>query len=109
MSIVSLTLKNISGMNYIVMSHSQETPFMQPPPVPVSSNEQAESSGTEKAPQSQQHKLTSVVVESEVVALNLLVQFLGLAQRRGAFTIDEAAKIWECVQKFQKPIAESDK
>jgi len=37
--------------------------------------------------------------------LNLMVQFLGLAQKSGAFTIDEAAKIWECVKMFQKPIA----
>ena len=73
---------------------------MQPPPAP---DAQAGATDNEKAPQPQQHKRTSVVVENEVVALNLLVQFLGLAQRRGAFTIDEAAKIWECVQKFQKP------
>ena len=84
------------------MNQSQESPFIQPPPVP-SADAQSGSPDNEKAPQPQQHKLTSVVVENEVVALNLLVQFLGLAQRRGAFTIDEAAKIWECVQKFQKP------
>jgi hypothetical protein len=57
---------------------------------------------TEKNTKSE-HRLTNVIVENEIVALNLLVQFLGLAQKRGAFTIDEAAKIWECVQKFQKP------
>lgn len=51
------------------------------------------------------HKLTQVVVSNEVDALNLLVQFIGLAQRRGAYTIDEAAKIWECVKFFQKPVA----
>ena len=82
------------------MNQSQETSFMQPPPAP---DAQAGTTDNEKAPQPQQHKLTSVTVDNEVVALNLLVQFLGLAQRRGAFTIDEAAKIWECVQKFQKP------
>lgn len=47
-------------------------------------------------------KLVDVPVTSEVVALNLIVSFLNLAQRRGAFTIDESAKIWECVKKFQK-------
>jgi hypothetical protein len=25
---------------------------------------------------------------------------LNVAQKRGAFTLDEAAKIWECIQKF---------
>jgi len=34
--------------------------------------------------------------------LNMLVSFLNLAQRRGIFSIDESAKIWECINKFQK-------
>jgi hypothetical protein len=50
-------------------------------------------------------RLTDVEVKNEIAALNLMVQFLGLAQKRGAYTIDEAAKIWECVKMFQKPIA----
>jgi hypothetical protein len=52
--------------------------------------------------QTQKVLLTGVEVVDENVALNLIVSFLGLAQKRGAFTIDEAAKIWECVKKFQK-------
>jgi len=47
-------------------------------------------------------KLLSVQVTDENVALNLLVSFLNLAQRRGVFSIDESAKIWECISKFQK-------
>jgi len=47
-------------------------------------------------------KLVDVVVTDENIALNVLVSFLSLAQRRGAFGMDESAKIWECVQKFQK-------
>ena len=47
-------------------------------------------------------KLVDVDVTDENVALNVLVSFLNLAQKRGAFSIDEAAKIWECVKKFQK-------
>jgi len=47
-------------------------------------------------------KLVDVVVTDEIVALNLMVNFLTLAHRRGAFTLDEASKIWECVRKFQK-------
>ena len=50
-------------------------------------------------------RLADIEVKNEIAALNLMVQFLGLAQKRGAFTIDEAAKIWECVKMFQKPIA----
>ena len=47
-------------------------------------------------------KLVDIPVADENVALNLLVSFLSLAQRRGVFGLDESAKIWECVQKFQK-------
>lgn len=47
-------------------------------------------------------KLTDVEVTNENVALNVIVSFLNLAQRRGTFSIDESAKIWECVKKFQK-------
>jgi hypothetical protein len=48
------------------------------------------------------NKLLSVQVTDENTALNLLVSFLNLAQRRGIFSIDESAKIWECISKFQK-------
>jgi len=47
-------------------------------------------------------RLVDVVVANEGVALNLLVAFLSLAQRRGVFTMEESAKIWECVKQFQK-------
>lgn len=50
-----------------------------------------------------QVRLADVPIDNETTALNIMVQFLGLAQKRGAFTIDEAAKIWECVKKFQRP------
>ena len=48
-------------------------------------------------------KLVDVPVTDENTALNVLVSFLNLAQKRGAFGIDEAAKIWECIKIFQKP------
>ena len=47
-------------------------------------------------------RLAEVEVTNEIVALNLLVSFLTLAQKRGSFTLDESAKIWECIKKFQK-------
>lgn len=47
-------------------------------------------------------KLVDVPVTDEFTALNMLVSFLNLAQRRGVFSIDESSKIWECIQKFQK-------
>uniref|UniRef100_A0A6C0I3V5 Uncharacterized protein n=1 Tax=viral metagenome TaxID=1070528 RepID=A0A6C0I3V5_9ZZZZ len=47
-------------------------------------------------------KLTEIPVTNENMALNLMVSFLNVAQRRGAFSFDESAKIWECLQKFIK-------
>ena len=49
-----------------------------------------------------QPKLVDIEVVDEIVALNLLVSFVNLAQRRGVFTLDESAEIWECIKKFQK-------
>ena len=58
---------------------------------------------TENIPQPQKEvRLVDVPVSDENVALNLMVSFLSLAQKRGAFGLDESAKIWECVKKFQK-------
>ena len=50
----------------------------------------------------QQDNLLTVSIDNENVALNVLVCFLGLAQKRGAFALNEAAKIHECVLAFQK-------
>jgi len=49
---------------------------------------------------SDQIKLTDVTITNENVALNVLVSFLNVAQKRGVFNLDESAKIWECIQKF---------
>ena len=68
-------------------------------PAPTSSA--ASAPVAEKRPET---RLSDVEVKNEIAALNLMVQFLGLAQKRGAYTIDEAAKIWECVKMFQKPV-----
>lgn len=45
-------------------------------------------------------KLVDVVLANENVALNVMVSFLNLANKRGAFSLDESAKIWECINKF---------
>jgi hypothetical protein len=44
--------------------------------------------------------ITKVPITDENVALNVLVSFVNVAQKRGAFNLDESAKIWECIQKF---------
>jgi hypothetical protein len=50
-----------------------------------------------------QIRLVDVSVTDENVALNLMVSFLTLAHKRGVFTLDESAKIWECIKIFEKP------
>ena len=52
--------------------------------------------------QQQQVKLVDVPVTNENTALNVMVQFLNVAQRRGVFAIDESAKIYECFKMFTK-------
>jgi hypothetical protein len=51
-----------------------------------------------------QVKLVDVQVTDENIALNLLVSFISVAHKRGVFTLDESAKIWECISKFNKPV-----
>jgi hypothetical protein len=48
-----------------------------------------------------QMRLVDLPVTNQNEALQLIVTFLNLAQKRGAFTLDESAKIWECVKFFQ--------
>ena len=68
-----------------------------------------ESNSTTELPtasgEKKQTRLVDVQVSNQNEALQLIVTFLNLAQKRGAFTLDESAKLWECVKMFQKPIA----
>ena len=52
--------------------------------------------------QGQQVNLLEMPVTNENEALNVMVNFLHMAQRRGAFAIAESAKVYECVKVFQK-------
>ena len=61
------------------------------PPVQNNSNDQG------------QVNLLNVTVNNENDALNVIIGFLSVAQRRGVFAINESAKIFECVKKFQRP------
>jgi hypothetical protein len=48
-------------------------------------------------------QLVNTPVTDENSALNVLVAYCGLANKRGAFNIQESAKIWECIQRFSQP------
>jgi hypothetical protein len=64
-----------------------------------------ESASTTELPstngQTSKTRLVDVPVSNQNEALQLIVTFLNLAQKRGAFTLDESAKLWECVKLFQ--------
>lgn len=55
---------------------------------------------TEGGPQ-KQTRLVDIQVSNPNEALQLIATFLNLAQKRGAFSLDESAKIWECIKFFQ--------
>lgn len=46
--------------------------------------------------------ILDIDITSENIALNVLVTFVNLAQKRGAFDVRESAKIWQCIQQFQR-------
>jgi hypothetical protein len=48
-----------------------------------------------------QVRLVDIPLTNQQEALQLIVTFLNLAQKRGTFTLDESAKLWECIKMFQ--------
>jgi hypothetical protein len=56
----------------------------------------------ENKPVEDKINILDIEVTNENVALNVLVTFVNLAQKRGAFNLNESAKIWECIQLFQR-------
>ena len=63
-------------------------------PTPVAGSQQSQQ-------QPKQVNLTDLIVTDENSALNVLVQFLNVAQKKGAFNFEESSKIWECIKMFQ--------
>jgi hypothetical protein len=55
-----------------------------------------------ESPPPPQQKLTDIKITDENVSLNVLIGFLNMAQKRGAFAFEESAKILECIKCFQK-------
>ena len=65
-----------------------------------------ESNSTTELPlpngEKKQTRLVDVPINTQQDALQLIVTFLNLTQKRGAFTLDESAKLWECIKTFQQ-------
>lgn len=51
-------------------------------------------------PTQKEVNIMDVPVSNQNIALNVMVFFLNSAQRRGAFSMDESAKVWEAVKMF---------
>jgi hypothetical protein len=68
----------------------------------ISANESGTSDNAVDQQATQEINVLDVPVTNENVALNILVTFVNLAQKRGAFNLKESAKIWECVERFQR-------
>jgi hypothetical protein len=51
--------------------------------------------------QQQNIKVSDVPITNQNEALQMLVYFINVSQKRGTFTIDESAKIYECIKMFQ--------
>ena len=70
----------------------QETPVVAPAVAPTA--------GDDVPPEV---RLVQIEVTDQNVALNIIVSFLSVAQRRGVFGLQESAKIWECIKMFEIP------
>ena len=68
----------------------------------MTTNEEEVKNTEQSTEEKTQINLLEVPITNENDALNVMVNFLGLAQKRGAFAINESAKIYECIQQFQK-------
>lgn len=55
---------------------------------------------TEEKPAAEQPNILNVKITDQNMALNVLVAFVDLAQKRGAYNLQESAKLWEALQFF---------
>jgi hypothetical protein len=88
-----------SASNASIKEVSPNTQEASPDTKEVSPDTKEVSPDTKDKPQV---NLLDVPINGEVDALNVIVGFLGIAQRRGCFAINESAKIYDCVQMFNK-------
>lgn len=50
--------------------------------------------------QNQQIPISEVPINNQNEALQMLVYFINVAQKRGTYSFDESAKIYECIKTF---------
>ena len=70
--------------------------------MPLSPQSNEQESVTHSSVPDNEHlsKLVNIPITGQNEALNVLIAFLSIAQKRGVFTLQESAKLWDCVQMF---------
>lgn len=68
----------------------------------VNSVTQQEDTQQVQQKEQQTQTLKDINIDNENIALNVLVGMVNIAQKRGAYNLEESAKAWECVQMFMK-------
>jgi hypothetical protein len=46
-------------------------------------------------------RLVDTKISDKNVAFNVILGFIGMAQKRGTYSLDESAKLFECVKMFE--------
>ncbi len=59
-------------------------------------------------PPTERVDIFDVPVNNQIVAFQVIVKFLEEANKRGAFTFKESAKIWQCLELFKPPPSSSE-
>lgn len=89
----------MSESNSVQLDVSENTNTQQ------TSDSTSDSTSSANTSSEQQVRLVDIDINSENIALNVLIGFLSVAQKRGTFLFDESAKISECIKVFMKPTA----
>lgn len=55
-------------------------------------------------PNQTQMRVSDVPITNQNEALQMLLYFINVSQKRGTFSIDESAKIYECIKMFQENV-----
>lgn len=50
-----------------------------------------------------QISISEIPIKNQTEALQMLVYFTNVAQKRGTYSIEESAKIYECIKIFKSP------
>jgi hypothetical protein len=53
--------------------------------------------------------LVDIPVTDQPTAFNIIIAFISVAQRKGAFTMQESSKLWECMQLFTHKEGQTEK